>query len=181
MAKTTKKLYREYNDDGTLLVKKECRFCNSIKPIDNFYKKGTVSRTNVDGYENKCIPCHKVRWHEQAANPENRKRWLLERIRSKCIKGNIPFNLTIDDLVIPPHCPILGMALKFGVKTETMFREKRGVTVPADSPSVDRIHPDLGYVRGNIVIISYRANMLKNDATIEEMEALVGFYRQFKV
>lgn len=40
------------------------------------------------------------------------------------------------------------------------------------TPSVDRIIPELGYVKGNVRIISHRANMLKSNATIDEMKLI---------
>ena len=170
--------HREYNDQG-VLIKKECGKCNQVLTIDQFYSKGKLSKTNIDGYENICKPCHKATWHAHAADPENRKRWLLERIRSKCKKGNIPFNLTIEDLVVPELCPIFGIPLTFGIKTSDKFRETRGVQTPDDSPSVDRIFPKLGYVKGNVVIISYRANVLKSNATPEELQLIAEFYKPY--
>ena len=46
------------------------------------------------------------------------------------------------------------------------------------SPSVDRIRGELGYVRGNICVISWRANKLKADATAEELEAIAAYIRK---
>ncbi len=171
--------YREYNEQGEL-VRKQCGACNEILNIANFYKKGKLSVHNIDGYDYECISCHKAKWHKQAADPEKRKRWLLERIRSKCKKENIPFNLTIDDLVIPTHCPILGMPLQFGVKAVSDFRNKKKAAVPLDSPSVDRIVPELGYIKGNVVVVSYRANMIKTNASVDELIKVAEFYKHFQ-
>jgi hypothetical protein len=169
MAKTTRKLHREYDNDR--LVRKECRACATILSIDRFYVKGTKSQTNIDGYENKCIECHKAVWRKKAEDPEARKRWLLERIRAKCKTGNIPFNLTINDLDIPDTCPVFGMPLKFGISRGQSYRG------PAeDSPSVDRIDPDKGYTKGNIVIVSWRANRMKMNASLNELQTLASFY-----
>jgi hypothetical protein len=59
-------------------------------------------------------------------------------------------------------CPVLGLPLFPGRGQPT-----------ANSPSIDRVDPSLGYVRDNVWVISNRANMIKNDATLEELEALV--------
>jgi hypothetical protein len=81
-------------------------------------------------------------------------------------------------LAIPTHCPIFGIPLAFGVKTPSSYREKKGqVTVPDDSPSVDRIVPELGYVKGNIVIVSYRANLIKTNASVTELIKVAEFYK----
>ncbi|RWZ83507.1 MAG: hypothetical protein EO766_17635 [Hydrotalea sp. AMD] len=170
------KLYREYNDEGKV-IKKQCGKCRQILDIDHFYVKGKVSKTNIDGYMNHCIECNKVIWKHHADDPEKRKRWLLARIKSKCIQNNIPFNLTIDDLVIPENCPILGIPLKFGVKGSDRFKNKS--KTPDDSPSVDRIIPELGYVKGNIVVVSFRANNLKSNATPDELQKIAEFYKPY--
>ena len=44
------------------------------------------------------------------------------------------------------------------------------------SPSLDRIIPEKGYVKGNIIVVSLKANTMKNNATIEEIKNLYDFY-----
>lgn len=44
-----------------------------------------------------------------------------------------------------------------------------------DSPSLDRIKPELGYVKGNIRVISFKANSIKNDASIEELRQILQY------
>jgi hypothetical protein len=43
------------------------------------------------------------------------------------------------------------------------------------SPSLDRIDPSQGYIKGNVVVISHKANRLKNDAGLAELRALVAW------
>ncbi len=50
--------------------------------------------------------------------------------------------------------------------------------VQPNSPSFDRIIPTRGYTKGNVIIISNRANRIKSDATVEELERVASFYRQ---
>lgn len=49
-----------------------------------------------------------------------------------------------------------------------------------NSPTLDKIEPALGYVPGNIIVISGRANRLKADATIDELRAIASFYATFR-
>lgn len=87
------------------------------------------------------------------------------KVRAKA-KG-IPFTITTKDIVIPDVCPVLGV---------TLTRPDGTSRGPGDySPSLDRIVPELGYVPGNIRVISYRANRIRNDATIEELEAVLRY------
>jgi hypothetical protein len=83
------------------------------------------------------------------------------------------FNLTPDDVVAPECCPIFGIKLQRGVHSET---KRKG---PADcSPSVDRIIPELGYVKGNVIVVSHLANRIRNDATPEQIHAVADFYEK---
>jgi hypothetical protein len=92
------------------------------------------------------------------ANP---KVALLCAARSRAKKQGVPFNLVYDDLEIPTHCPVLGIKL--------IRRD------PNAAPSIDRRVPALGYVKGNITIMSLRANKLKNDGTPAELHAIVAW------
>lgn len=70
----------------------------------------------------------------------------------------VPFNLTAEDFEIPEFCPVLGIKIERGTKG---FHD--------NAASVDRLYPELGYTKGNIQIISFRANRLKGNATAEEL------------
>lgn len=67
------------------------------------------------------------------------------------------FTISIEDVEFVTHCPVLGVKLDW-------FASKRC----ENSPSYDRIDPKLGYVRGNVAIISMRANRIKNDGSAED-------------
>ena len=88
------------------------------------------------------------------------------KTRSKA-KG-IPCDIDADYLIsiMPTHCPVLGVKLEH--RTNNKANEP-------NSPQVDRIVPELGYVRGNVQIISRRANGIKSDASIEEIKMVVKF------
>lgn len=77
------------------------------------------------------------------------------------IKG-IPFSITIDDIIIPETCPLLGIPL---VSTNDK-RDPR-------NPSLDQKEPGKGYTPDNIWVVSSRANWIKCDASLQELELLV--------
>jgi hypothetical protein len=101
-------------------------------------------------------------------NFRNIERVLLCSARVRAKKKNIPFDIDVSDIVVPTHCPVLGIPI-FVTMRENQ-ETKRNLP---NSPSLDRIQPKLGYVRGNVQVISWRANDLKKDATLEELKALV--------
>lgn len=93
---------------------------------------------------------------------------LVKAAWSRAVKKKIPFDLKPSDLVIPSHCPVLGIEIK-----------RTGVKRTGNSPSLDRIIPSRGYVKGNVIMISWRANDLKRDASIEELMAIAKFYKKY--
>lgn len=92
---------------------------------------------------------------------------VLPFIKSRAKKRGLAFNITANDIPLPNVCPIFGTKLVIGIG-------KQG----NDSPSVDRIDPTKGYVKGNVVVISQRANSLKRDASLADLETMVAFYRK---
>lgn len=76
---------------------------------------------------------------------------------------SLPFALDRHEpcCVLPDRCPVLGITLIYGRKS------KSGPT--PSSPSIDRIRPALGYVAGNVRVISHRANQIKSNATADEL------------
>ncbi|HCJ27734.1 MAG TPA: hypothetical protein DHV63_00115, partial [Pseudomonas sp.] len=77
------------------------------------------------------------------------------RARQRAARRGLPFDLDVSDVVVPSICPALGVPLVIG--------EMRS----PNSPSLDRIRPALGYVRGNTRVISDKANRLKGALDIE--------------
>lgn len=93
------------------------------------------------------------------ANPMSQA---IRNARSRAKKKGWDFNIDINDLVIPSYCPVLGMKLKISKGLHT-----------SNSPSIDRIDPKKGYVKGNVRVISLRANLLRSDASIEECKLIL--------
>lgn len=77
-------------------------------------------------------------------------------------KRGVEFSLTEDDIVVPVFCPVLGISIAFedGPRRDS-------------TPSIDRIDPKKGYVPGNVQVVSWRANKIKQDATLDELRAWV--------
>jgi hypothetical protein len=124
--------------------------------------KEHVSDYNAD-YHNQNRDKINLRNKEQAKvrrreHPEKR---MLVDARKRSKKAGSPFNLELSDIVIPKRCPILNIPLQVSEGQ------------PSDgSPSIDKIIPELGYVKNNVQVISYRANTIKNCASLDELIAI---------
>jgi hypothetical protein len=94
---------------------------------------------------------------------------MLSNSRQRAKKAGLEHTITISDIIIPDYCPVLGTKLDIG------DRKKHG-----NAPSIDRIDNSKGYTKENIMIVSNRLNMLKNDATLDELIMMGKFYQNLK-
>lgn len=94
---------------------------------------------------------------------EKKIKSLLYKAKQRAKKKGVEFSISIDDLQDVTYCPLLGIELSF-----SNTRSNK-----SNSPSIDRIDPLIGYVPGNVWVISARANQIKNDATVEELERIL--------
>lgn len=94
---------------------------------------------------------------------------LIHGARARARKKGVPFALKLSDIEVPTHCPALGVPLVKGIG--------RGPGPQPNSPTLDRIDPALGYIPGNVVVISHRANAIKSDATVDEIERVAAWLR----
>ncbi len=144
--------------DGRTHVCKECEY----KKARNRYS--LTGKDNMKRYYQKIKKDNdKYFSHLKKVNnyrDNNREKCLLLYCKNRVKTFNLPFNLELEDIIIPEYCPIL--EVKFNLNKPKRGRNMYG-------PSVDRIIPELGYVKGNIRIISLKANMMKSNASKEEL------------
>ncbi len=111
--------------------------------------------------------CYKADWAKQETcyhteyNRRHPKKCIIKGAKSRALKRNIPFSITEDDIVLPKYCPVLGIELMSNIGTGSGGRD--------NSYSIDRIIPELGYIPGNIQILSHKANSMKFNASPKEL------------
>lgn len=125
-------------------------------------------------------------WHDNYGHAVNRKARMDEKFRKWGIKEDsdlyrakrekfrnkkhgrdsrgLEWTIEFGDILWPTHCPILGLELDY-------FAETR----QENSPSFDRVDSSKGYVKGNVQIMSWRANRIKNDGTAEEHRKIADY------
>lgn len=128
----------------------------SLKPMPSDYEK------NKEGYFRRARNSYSRTFDSSYA----RLIRMVQEAKSRAKKRSIPFEVSASDIKWNDTCPVLGIPI-------TIERNK-GRGGDYNSPSLDRIENDLGYVRGNVRVISNRANKLKNNMTKEEALLLVA-------
>jgi hypothetical protein len=137
---------------------KKCRGCYKVKTARSFHrlKQGYL------GLANDCKNCRKKE-SKRHYHSRTLEQLILDRVKTRATKKGLPFSLKLEDIKIPAFCPILGVSLVKGSHQH--------------APSIDRLDPAKGYIEGNVNIISNRANMIKNAASLEELELVVKWLK----
>jgi hypothetical protein len=92
---------------------------------------------------------------------------MLSNARFRARRDGLPCTITEEDIEIPTHCPVLGRRL-------TLFEGRQGGS--DDSPSLDKVIPELGYIPGNVLVVSQKANRLKNQLSTTQLIAFARLY-----
>jgi hypothetical protein len=138
---------------------KLCSHCNSLKNVNEYNKRNDDIRAECKA----CEALRRKRYRKRYPEKE-----LLSKARMRAKKYGLQIDITVDDILIPKLCPVLGIKLRQNNKIAS-----------DNSPSLDRINPNKGYIKGNIRVISFRANSLKSNASIKELEAILNDARKF--
>jgi hypothetical protein len=141
-------------------------------------KKGHISQKYVSNMA--CVECRNIKnksldyrkkskeAYEELGSKYIKSMWWRAKKRSE--KSGIEFNIEIADIKIPINCPVFNFPFEVGVG--------KG---PSDkSPSLDRIDNTKGYVKDNIQVISFKANKIKNDCNVEDVEKILCFMKSQK-
>lgn len=161
----------------TLSHEKQCTKCGAEKPTDQFRpwpaRKGYASRCKDCERAYRANPENRIRRNtrdrERLADPEKRIRELARGAHRRAKRRGLAFDNDISDLLPPPtHCPALGIPIDYSV----------GKGQRKTSPSIDRIDNTRGYVKGNRVVVSLRANERKSDLSVADLCRMADFYKR---
>ena len=96
---------------------------------------------------------------------------LLGSIKARAKKGKIPMNLDLDYLVsiATDDCPVDGLPLDWEMNSVTEGK------ATDRSPSLDRIVPSLGYVKGNVKFIANKWNTWKSNMLLRDLELIIAY------
>lgn len=153
----------------TALLTKVCSKCGRELPDSEFYPHRRVCKS--------CESLRKKEWHKE--NSERLSKKYKERhyknkeaIAEYGRASGIPYDLDPEYLVSiwVDVCPVLGIPIIDGSKLT-------GCSRPDNLAELDRMIPDKGYVKGNMHWISRRANRIKSDATVEELEKIISYMK----
>jgi hypothetical protein len=160
------------NGFGEPRPKVVCVGCKQLLPQNLF--SYIIKDDPSQGIRDRCKSCSAEKARKERERRKNNWKYqpavaMLSNSRQRAKKAGLEHTITISDIIIPDYCPVLGTKLDIG------DRKKHG-----NAPSIDRIDNSKGYTKENIMIVSNRLNMLKNDATLDELIMMCKFYQNLK-
>jgi hypothetical protein len=144
-------------------ITKKCGHCGRYLSIVEF----PIRVCSADGLNGTCKTCSTITSRRHYA--KHWGKYILNAARTRAKESGLEFDLTLDDLEIPDICPVLGIPLSIGGLGEKWNRTD-------GSPSIDRTNPALGYVKGNVKVISWLANCIKRDCYDPEIFEKIAIY-----
>lgn len=90
--------------------------------------------------------------------------WQTAKARAKVT--NQEFTIDVSDIIIPEVCPVLKIPLNV-------------LTNNTHGASLDRVDNSKGYIKGNVAVISRRANLYKSNMTIDILKSLLNYMENF--
>ena len=163
-----KKKYNEENKEKVEEWRKKYYQENKekIKEYNEENKEKIKARRKKYREENK----EKLREYNKKYNEENKERYMASTTKHRAKKKNIPYDIDEDYLksIWPEDnkCPALGLEFS-----------RTGEGLKSTSLSLDRLVPELGYVKGNVAIVSMLANRIMTDATPDQVIAVGNFFK----
>lgn len=124
------------------------------------------AKTNAKWNASDKAQAAKRRWKEK--DPKNA--WATYAVggaKDRAARAEIAFDLDKDFIksITPDACPVFN----------TPFIFIGGKRIRPDSPTIDRLYPERGYVKDNVVIISAKANAIKSSATADEIQRVADW------
>lgn len=128
-----------------------------MKTIQSLARKEIARQRSLDWYyahKGTVDFVHKVKERLQRWRGDNPQRYLLQMARARAKETGRVFDLKEEDIKIPTVCPALKTPFEYGTPY---------------AASVDRVDPRGGYTADNVQVISRKANLMKQDASGEEL------------
>lgn len=164
-----------------MTITRHCKKCDTIKSLDEFvtdkrkkYGKGYICKEcarkrNLIYFGTK-IGKERRKEITQKCREKTKEHTLWYHAKTRALSNNIIFDITPNDIIIPDICPVLAIPI---------CRNIRG-KVEDYSPSLDRVNPNRGYIKENILVISHKANRIKHSGTIQEHKSILVYMKNYK-
>ena len=172
--------YNFYFKELTLRTKEQAREYNQRYYIKNTEKLKEDARVYYENNKEKAIASvHQYRSDNLEMIREKGKVYyrrklenrMLNGARARAKKAGRDFNITIEDIVVPEFCPLLNIPL---------FIADGRTSVKSNSASLDRIDSTKGYIKGNVWVISMKANTMKSNSTLDEFILMADNWKFLK-
>ena len=157
-----KKKHCNFFDGARSEDKKRC-ICRDCWILNKMSSKSAKDRNILSKLRLQKDPSYKEKQRliSRKERHKNYIRHMFNSAKGRAKKKNMEFNIELEDIIIPEVCPVFGFPFVIGKQ--------------ATAPSLDRIDSSKGYIKGNIQVISGRANTMKSDANLDELKSFANW------
>lgn len=103
----------------------------------------------------------KKQQYQDRYRKDHPEKYLFNLAKRRALSKGKEFTISLEEIIIPVICPLLGIE----INSYSPTNDQR--------PSIDRIDSSKGYIPGNVWVVSWKANRLKNSATLKELQTMV--------
>ena len=160
------------NKYGDPKPKVQCQTCKEFLRQNKF---SLIDKNdNTKGRRTNCKSCSVKKAEREKERRKNNWKYkpalaMLNNSKQRAKNSGMEHTLLLEDIVIPDFCPVLG------IKLETGDRKNH-----VNAPSIDRIDNNKGYTKDNIMVMSVKANMIKKDASLDDLILLGKWAEKIK-
>lgn len=146
-------------------------YADPVKNAACIKRWSQANRTKMRGYQrqwrlrnvDKARAAGRDYWRERV-RVDGPVHCMLAHAKRRAKQRGVPCTISVNDIHVPTHCPVFGTPLKMNVRA-----------VGPDSPTLDCVIPALGYVPGNVCVVSHLANRRKGNMTLADLHALAAY------
>lgn len=158
--KSKRKAHYEANKESIKAKRKKYYEENKskIKSTVSDYRKANPEKIKSCAKSHRESNKEKIAKAKRTARNNNFEKAIYTQAKRRAALKGIEFNISLNDIIIPEMCPLLGVPFIPGTKNNYKY-----------TPSIDRVDNTKGYIKGNIRIITMLANSMKNSASEKEL------------
>lgn len=143
------------------------RTTNPIKSCSCLRNEKTAARNREREQSGENNACYR---HGQTVDGNSPVYNMYQAAKQRAKRDSLAFDIKLQDIVIPEFCPVF---------PEIRLQSHKRSKGPKDSsPSLDKLIPEQGYTKGNVNVISWKANRIKHRATWQELQKVADWTKE---
>ena len=161
-------------ESGRLMINKYCTGCEESKPLKEFHKNGSKPDGTIR-YKSKCKECSAEDKSKLVTFIRNKYSKIQDRYRSTQ-REDLRCDMTMDEFIMEVNDQLQWSAFTCPI-TDISLTHQQSKKHKMTNLSIDRINPNKGYTKDNMMVTSWMWNTMKSN---NELKYMIRFCTIFK-